>query len=155
MTPAQRVAAVLGACALAVPVIATYEGYVPKGYSDPVGIATACYGHTGDDAILGRVYTADQCAGLLAQDAIKHGLDIDQCLTRPIPEASRAAFISFAFNIGAAKFCSSSVARKANAGDLAGACAGLSAWVFAKGRILPGLVTRRKAERELCERGLQ
>jgi GH24 family phage-related lysozyme (muramidase) len=46
-------------------------------------------------------------------------------------------------------------ARKANAGDMPGACAELSRWTRAGGNELPGLVKRRAAERELCERGLQ
>ena len=43
------------------------------------------------------------------------------------------------------------LARKTNAGDLAGACAELSRWTYAGGRQLPGLIKRRAAEREMCE----
>ncbi|HTD03821.1 lysozyme [Undibacterium sp.] len=44
--------------------------------------------------------------------------------------------------------------RKLNAGDYAGACNELPRWVYAGGKILPGLVKRRAAEQELCLRGL-
>ncbi|HHG5564729.1 TPA: glycoside hydrolase family protein [Pseudomonas aeruginosa] len=44
--------------------------------------------------------------------------------------------------------------RKLNAGDVRGACAELSRWVYAGGKKLGGLVRRRAAERELCEIGL-
>lgn len=47
--------------------------------------------------------------------------------------------------------CASTLARKANAGDMPGACAELSKWVFANKAKLPGLVKRRAAEREVCE----
>lgn len=154
MTPAQRVAAVLAAAAIAVPTIAAFEGTVKVGYFDPVGIPTSCVGHTGPDAIVGRRYTDDECAAQLASDAVKHGLDIAPCLPDALPTETRAAFTSFAFNVGTGAFCKSTLSRKARAGDLAGACAELSRWTKAKGRELPGLVRRRAAERALCERGL-
>jgi len=152
--PSARVAAVLVAAGLAVGTIATYEGTVNVGYRDPVGIVTACVGHTGPDAVLGRKYTDDECAQQLAADAVKHGLEIDACLPEELPTETRAAFISFAFNVGSAAFCRSTMSRKARAGDLVGACAELSRWVYAGKTQLPGLVKRRAAERALCERGL-
>lgn len=158
MTPAQRVAAVMSAGAIAIgTTIAVSEGKVNVGYPDPgpkgVTLPTACYGST-KGIVIGKRYTDDECAEMLAEDVMKHGLEIDKCLTRPIPEKTRAAFISFAFNVGTGKFCASSLARKANAGDLRGACAELSKWTWAGTRQLPGLVRRRAAERALCEEGL-
>ncbi|WP_417283029.1 glycoside hydrolase family protein [Comamonas sp.] len=44
--------------------------------------------------------------------------------------------------------------RKANAGDIDGACAELIRWTYAGGKQLPGLVKPRAAERQLCEREL-
>lgn len=154
MTPAQRVAAVLAAAAVSVPLIATWEGTIKVGYRDPVGIPTSCTGHTGPDAIVGRRYTDEECAAQLASDAVKHGLEISHCLPESLPVQTRAAFTSFAFNVGTAKFCSSTLAKKARAGDLRGACAELSKWTYAGGRVLPGLVKRRADERAMCERGL-
>jgi lysozyme len=153
---AAGVAAVLAAAAIAVPLIAEREGYVPRGYPDPgVGaeLPTGCWGHTGGVEI-GKVYTPEQCVKWLAEDAVKHGLEIAPCLPPDLPQDTRAAFISFAFNIGSARFCSSGVSARARGGDLAGACADLSKWVFAGKVKLPGLVTRRAAERALCEKGL-
>lgn len=155
MTPAQRVAAVLAAAALAVPVIATHEGYVPVGYRDPAPgkFETICYGHM-QAGVFGKRYTADQCAELLASDAVTHGLEISKCLPEGIPAKTLGAFVSFAFNVGSDKFCKSTLAAKARAGDLKGACAELSRWTFAGGKQLPGLVKRRAAERQMCEAGL-
>jgi lysozyme len=157
MTPAQRVGAVLAAAAIAIPTIAAFEGYVPVGYPDPgplgVTLPTACYGST-KGIVLGKRYTPDQCAGMLAEDAVKHGLEIAPCLPDELPIETRAAFQSFGFNVGSGAFCKSTLARKAMAGDLRGACAELSRWTKSAGREMAGLVRRRKAERELCERGL-
>ena len=44
--------------------------------------------------------------------------------------------------------------RKANAGNIEGACAELSRWTYASGKQLPGLVKCRSAPRQLCEAGL-
>lgn len=151
---AASVAAILAATAVAVPTIAEFEGFVPVGYSDPIGKTTSCLGHTGPDAVLGRRYSDQECAAQLTADAVKHGLDIAPCLPAELPVETRAAFISFGFNVGAAKFCGSTLSRKARAGDLRGACAELSRWTRAGGKELPGLVKRRKAERQLCEEGL-
>ncbi|WP_370551208.1 lysozyme [Comamonas sp. CMM02] len=69
--------------------------------------------------------------------------------------AARRLF-SFGFNVGEGEgaFCKSTLVRKANAGDVQGACAELSRWTYADGKQLPGLVQRRAAERQMCEGGL-
>ena len=142
-----------GATALAVPLVMLYEGTVLQSYRDPIGIVTACVGHTGPELRMGQRYTRQQCEDMLYGDLLKHAQALD-CIKQPMTDGQKAAFLSFAFNVGNKAFCDSTLARKANAGDMAGACAELSRWTRAGGRELPGLVKRRAAERELCERGL-
>ena len=143
-----------GATALAIPLVMLYEGTVLQSYRDPIGIITACVGHTGPELRMGQRYTRQQCEDMLYGDLLKHAQALD-CIKPPLTDGQKAAFVSFAFNVGNKAFCDSTLARKANAGDMAGACAELSRWTRAGGRELPGLVKRRAAERELCERGLQ
>ena len=142
-----------GATALAVPLVMLYEGTVLRSYRDPIGIITACVGHTGPELRMGQRYTRQQCEDMLYGDLLKHTAALD-CIKRPMTDGQKAAFLSFAFNVGNKAFCDSTLTRKANAGDMPGACAELSRWTRAGGRELPGLVKRRAAERELCERGL-
>lgn len=142
-----------GATALAVPLVMLYEGTVLQSYRDPIGIVTACVGHTGPELRMGQRYTRQQCEDMLYGDLLKHAQALD-CIKQPMTDGQKAAFVSFAFNVGNKALCDSTLARKANAGDMAGACAELSRWTRAGGRELPGLVKRRAAERELCERGL-
>ena len=142
-----------GATAIAVPLVMLYEGTVLQSYRDPIGIVTACVGHTGPELRMGQRYTRQQCEDMLYGDLLKHAQALD-CIKQPMTDGQKAAFLSFAFNVGNKAFCDSTLARKANAGDMAGACAELSRWTRAGGRELPGLVKRRAAERELCERGL-
>lgn len=142
-----------GATALAIPLVMLYEGTVLQSYRDPIGIVTACVGHTGPELRMGQRYTRQQCEDMLYGDLLKHAQALD-CIKQPMTDGQKAAFLSFAFNVGNKALCDSTLARKANAGDMAGACAELSRWTRAGGRELPGLVKRRAAERELCERGL-
>jgi len=155
VTPRQRLAAKIGAgaIALAVPLVAHFEGYVPWVYRDPIGRLAACYGHDDQTMTPGKRFTAAECQAMLDQDLLKHAQALD-CIRHPLTDGQKAAFVSFAFNVGNKALCDSTLARKANAGDMAGACAELSRWTRAGGRELPGLVKRRAAERELCERGL-
>ncbi|EFI58759.1 MULTISPECIES: lysozyme [Comamonas] len=142
-----------GAAAMAVPLVQHYEGTVFSTYRDPVGIITACTGHTGPELKMGQTYTREQCEDMLYKDLAKHA-DALNCVRAPLTDGQRAAFLSFAFNVGDDAFCRSTLVRKANAGDINGACAELSRWTYASGKQLPGLVRRRAAERQLCEVGL-
>lgn len=140
--------------ALVIPLVVYYEGVVLRTYADPINKITACVGHTGPELRMGQKYTRQQCEDMLYGDLLKHAQALD-CIKQPMTDGQKAAFLSFAFNVGNKAFCDSTLARKANAGDMPGACAELSRWTRAGGRELPGLVKRRAAERELCERGLQ
>lgn len=155
MSNKAKLIAAIGAAvaALAVPLVARYEGTVQTAYRDPVGIVTACTGHTGPELQMGQVFTREQCEDMLYKDLLKHTAALE-CVKAPMSDGQKAAFLSFAFNVGNGAFCSSTLARKANAGDMHGACAELSRWTYAGGKQLPGLVKRRAAERQLCERGL-
>lgn len=142
-----------GAAALAVPLVQKYEGTVLRSYRDPVNVLTSCTGHTGPELRDGQTFTREQCEEMLYKDLAKHA-DALSCVRTPLTDGQRAAFLSFAFNVGDDAFCRSTLVRKANAGDIDGACAELSRWTYAGGKQLPGLVKRRAAERQLCERGL-
>jgi lysozyme len=152
--PGNAIAAILASCALATPLVVASEGWVTRTYADPIGKLTACAGVT-NGVVAGRTYSDEECSAMTSQAIVEHGVKIAPCIKVPIPNASRAAFTSFAYNAGPTAFCTSTMVRKLNAGDLAGACAELSRWTLAAGKPLPGLVKRRAAERALCEQGLK
>lgn len=160
-----------GAIAIATPFIITWEGWRPVGYRDVVNVATSCVGHTGPDAIVGRRYTKAECESQLARDLQRTADGIAPCITAPLPDKTLAAFVSFSFNVGVGAFCRTAayrpptpknphpvqgVAWLANHGDLRGACARLTSFVYAgrPPRVIKGLMNRRIAERKLCEEGL-
>lgn len=141
------------ALSIAAVVVSHFEGLEKAAYKDPIGIPTICYGHTAT-AKLGQVKTEAECDGLLKED-LQVALDaVDKYVKVEMPVERRAALVSFVYNVGGGKFAGSTLLKKLNAGDSAGACAELSRWVYAGGRELPGLVRRRAEERKLCEVGL-
>lgn len=157
---AASLAAVLAAASVAVAPTLEFEGFVDTGYTDIAGIATDCGGNT-VGAKVGQVRTVEECKARVAQALVQHALEIARCLPADLPTNPRAAFTMNAYNIGTGLFCKSSMSRLALAGDLPGACAALSKYVYSRnvrdafGRPKPiaGLSRRRAAERALCEKG--
>lgn len=152
MNPKAKLAAKIGAGAAAVAAafVATHEGTILRTYRDPIGIITACTGHVDATLKMGTTYTAAQCQEMLYVDLVKHADDLD-CVQVPLTDGQKVALLSFTFNVGARKFCGSTLVQKANAGaQPLEWCAELRRWVFAGGKQLPGLVTRREAEYRLC-----
>lgn len=129
------------------------EGLRTSAYIDPVGIPTICYGHTGPEVRLGLKYTVAQCKALLMYDIEQHRLGLSRCITAPVTQNQADAMVSLTFNLGVGKTCASTLVRKFNAGDTQGAAQEFTRWKYANvnGRnvVLPGLVTRRAAERAL------
>lgn len=162
--PAARIGAILAAAAVAVTtLLIPHEGWVTKTYPDPVHgdrVPTVCAGVT-DGAERGRTYSDDECITMTTVAAVAHATAIAPCLPDALPTDSLAAFIDVTYTIGAPKFCASSMARRARAGDLKGACAAIGLYMYAGGRDCRarsnncyGLVRRRADEIALCERGL-
>jgi len=144
-----------GASAIAAVLIQWHEGvrYVP--YRDPGnGTLTVCYGHTGPDIVPGKRYTLAECEALLRVDQAKAEAAVDRLVRVPIDKYQRAALIDFAYNKGAGNLASSTLLRLTNAGQEAAACAEYRRWVYAGGRVLPGLVNRADADEWIC-RGAQ
>lgn len=155
MGPGPKAAAWAAAAVLALPIIILSEGKENVAYLDVVRVPTSCYGHTGPEVQVGAKYTDDQCMDALEADLSHAANGIKTCIKADVPPQSLASFISFSYNVGTKNFCQSTLVKKLNAGDLAGACAELSKWTKAKGQVWPGLVKRRAAERAYCERGLK
>lgn len=127
-----------------------FEGVILRGYKDPIGIVTACAGHTAT-AVLGKPYTRAECDKLLQEDLAVHAEGVLAC-TPGIADKPGvlAAAVSFAFNVGTGAYCRSTMARKFNGGFYIDGCNELKKWTYAGGRQLPGLVKRREAEFSLC-----
>jgi lysozyme len=116
---------------------------------DPRGVNTVCYGHI-ENVKIGDTYTKIQCQKMLADDLPRYEKMLERCIHVPMPGYRHAAMLSATYNIGGGAMCKSSMARYINAGEPNKGCDALLLYDKAAGRVLPGLVSRRKAERKMC-----
>ncbi|CAO3358561.1 glycoside hydrolase family protein [Azospirillum palustre] len=150
-------------CAAAVALVKHFEGLYLKAYLCPAGVPTIGYGHT-DGVRLGQTITEAQADAFLAADLAEAAADVDRYVKVPLTDDQRGALASFVFNLGPGNLASSTLLRKLNVGDAAGAAAEFGQWVKATvkdpetgekvKKTLPGLVSRRAAEQALFSGGV-
>ena len=132
-------------------IVAPFEGKENKAYIDPVGIVTVCYGNTGKEAVLGKTYSDEQCLDQMATDLKQHDKQLMSVVKVPFKsDYQHAAMLSFVYNAGIGNFSSSTMLKKLNAKDYDGSCQELTKWVYAKKKMLKGLVIRRSLEYKYC-----
>ena len=129
--------------------IATHEGYRSEAYKDTVGIPTVGFGETAG-VKMGDKTTPERALVQLLESTEKHADAIRQCIKVPLYQHEFDAYVSLAYNIGAGNFCRSTLVKKLNAKDYAGACEEIRRWNKAGGKVLPGLVKRRDVEYRMC-----
>ncbi len=138
-----------------------FEGFhwVPKSdldraypYLCPAGFWTIGYGHL-CDAKHPPITTQEGEAYLAADlaDALKSTLRYCPVLATE-PATRLAAIVDFTFNLGVGRLQASTLRRRLNLRDWDGAASELQRWVYASGRVLPGLVARRNAESRLIRK---
>jgi lysozyme len=127
------------------------EGCKLKAYRDSGGVWTICVGHTsraGPPVVTpGMVCTLTECRAILANDLKKFEVTVNAAIKVPMTQNQFDAMVSLCFNIGGYGFKNSSVVRRFNAGDIAGAADAFLLWNKVKGRVVQGLVNRRRRER--------
>ncbi len=148
------VGAVTAFAVAATPFVAQWEGLRTEAYQDVVGVWTVCFGET-KGVNPGDAYTVAECEAMLDEELRGYAVGLGKCLKAPLPEGAAVAFLSWSYNVGTGAACRSTAVRKANAGDLFGACDELLRWNKAGGRVVRGLTNRRKDEHELCVSSLQ
>jgi lysozyme len=145
---------VIGAAAIAVQY---FEGYSLDAHKDPVGNWEVCAGVkiTAREAREKPHWTEEECRNTdfakikVAHDGVMKAVKVDVT-----PDVETALTV-FAYNVGAAAAAKSTAVKLINAGKTADGCEALNKWIYAttssgKKVILPGLVTRRDFESNLC-----
>ena len=160
----------------AIELIKAFEG-IPDGdpstvgldaYICPAGVWTIGWGHAimdggaqltgpGNKARARALYpggiTRDQAEALLRGDLVPRAASLCSVLKVGLKDGQFGALMALVFNIGAGNLAASTLLRKVNAGDFAGAAEQFLVWD--KARVngvlqpLPGLTRRRRAERAL------
>ncbi|WP_342163146.1 lysozyme [Methylobacterium sp. SD21] len=151
----RRMVAGTAAAALAVTFVGTREGTKLKAYRDIVGVPTICNGET-RGVTMGMTATKEECQAMLLKGLGEFEVDVLKCVPglANAPDERLVAHVSLAYNIGAGAYCKSTVARRYNAGDIAGSCDAFDMWDKAGGRRVNGLAIRRNDEQVLCRKGL-
>jgi len=128
--------------------IRSFEGLRLKAYYCPAGVLTCGYGSTGPDITPETVWSLEQAEARMIADAGSFTA-ATQAMCVALAGDALAAVADFAYNLGLTRLKGSTLRRKLNSGDMAGAKAELRKWVRGGGRVLPGLVLRREAEAAL------
>jgi len=123
-----------------------FEGFYPRPYICPAGFWTVGYGHLcrPDHPVITQAQAEDYLTADL-QTALVATLRLCPVLAAE-PERRLAAIVDFTFNLGAGRLQTSTLRRKINAREWDAVPGELVKWVYGGGRVLPGLVARRKAE---------
>lgn len=145
--------------------IETFEGVRTKAYLCPAGTPTIGIGHTSDaggmftlsngsrvsKVVVGQEITKAEAQRLFEQDIDEFEEGVLRELKHTPSRREFDALVSLTFNIGIGNFRKSTVLRKFNAGDAAGAADAFLAWnkatVNGQKVVVKGLVRRREAER--------
>lgn len=151
-----------------------YEGFRNRPYLCPAHIWTIGYGHVlyqdqirlpmvrnekyqgpirKEYALLdqdNRTWSNEEIEELFRQDVAS----FERGVLRLVPgidgrQGAFDALVSFAFNAGLGNLQRSTIRIKANRGDMEGAADAFMQWTKGGGKVLPGLVKRRQAERAL------
>lgn len=68
------------------------------------------------------------------RDVQKHESAIRQCVRVPLSQVEYDTYTELSYNIGSRAFCSSTIVRRLNAEDYAGACDAILMWRYAAGK---------------------
>lgn len=138
-----------------VALVKQFEGFAAQPYRCPAGKLTIGYGHVvqaGEHHLSDARLTEVQASALLASDLGLFAPQVEALLKGvAVSQGQFDALVSFAFNCGVGALRGSTLLRKLRSGDAPGAATEFGKWVNGGGKRLPGLVTRRAAERALFE----
>ena len=137
-------------------IIKKFEGFRAKPYRCPAGVATIGYGSTyyADGRpvkMTDAPITEAQAQELLQATLAKYEACVSGAVKMPINQNQFDALVSFTYNVGCSAFRNSTLLRQFNQGYTPQAAEQFARWNRGGGKVLPGLVARRAAERALFE----
>jgi lysozyme len=127
----------------------SFEGLQLTSYQDCACVWTIGYGHTGPGLHAAMTILETDADRLLHFDLAESVACVNRAVTATISQHQFDAMVDFCFNAGRGSFQHSTLLRKVNSKDFAGAAIQFGLWVHAGGEVVDGLVRRRKAEAEL------
>lgn len=128
--------------------IGNAEGCQLNPYRCPAGLITNGVGNTIN--VPNKTISYEQ----VAADWVANIQTAEQCLFKStdaeLSQGQIDAFTSFIFNVGCGAFERSTMRKYLHRGKVIKACHELPRWIYSGRRMLPGLITRRKKELNLC-----
>ncbi len=155
----------------AIKTIKCHEGVRTRPYRCPALLWTVGVGHVIDPKHIAvkyedrkslpipdgwdRTLTMDEVDAILAQDLARFERGVARYC--PVAVSNQGIFdslVSFSFNVGLGNLQRSGLRMKTNRGEYEDAAEEFMKWTKAAGRVLPGLVKRRKDERAMYLSGV-
>lgn len=139
-----------------VALIKEFEGFSAKAYPDPktggrpytIGYGTTTY-PSGKPVSPGESCTREQAEQYLRNDLKKFESAVSDTVHAPLTQGQFDALVSFVYNLGPSRLGSSTLLKKLEALDYAGAANEFLKWVSPGSNVEAGLRRRRTAERQL------
>lgn len=132
-----------------------FEGLKLKAYQDSAGIWTIGHGTikypNGKAVARGDVCTEAQAVEFMKNDLKGFEAKVNAVVKVPLTQNQYNALVSLTYNIGQSAFSNSTLLRKLNARDYAGAAEQFLVWKKAGGKVVQGLLNRRQAEKKVFE----
>lgn len=128
--------------------IKEFEGCRLTAYKCPANVWTIGYGHT-KGVKQGQKITQSEAEELLKNDLKTYESYVNKYVKVSLNQNQFDALVSFTYNCGGGSLKNSLLLTKLNKGDYSGAANEFPRWNKAGGRVLAGLIRRRKAEKDL------
>ena len=141
--------------------IKRWEGFRSKPYLDGGSVATIGYGSTyyrdGRKVTLKDRPLTEPEAYALMVDILDRDFvpKIDKMIHVEIGQNMMDAMCSLAYNIGSGAFGKSTLLKKVNSLDFGGAALEFEKWCKDNGRVVQGLLNRRREEKALFEKDIK
>lgn len=130
--------------------IRRFEGFSALPYLCPAGYLTVGYGHlVKNPQAFKQPITEDEATGMLVVDIEAAAHAVLRLISVPLTDGQFDALVSFTYNLGSGALQRSTLRRKVNRQEHDEVPAEFMKWVWAGGRKLKGLISRRSAEAAL------
>lgn len=139
--------------------LVSQEGYTDHAVIPVKGdVPTLGFGST-EGVKIGDTTTPPKALARAMTDIGRFEGALRRCVTVPLHQWEYDAYVGLSYNIGPTAFCGSTLVKKLNGGDYAGACAEILRWTRFQGKdcaarenthLCGGLATRRQAEYRQC-----